>query len=110
MSCNSCHRPLQYCTCTPSCDDCMVQLDTKCVFYHKDNNNTSLLTGLGLQNGATLNLILETIDEKIRQLNVLNASLPILRADYVVNNLQGFLTAVDTEIGLIKARLTAGGL
>lgn len=81
---------------------CPIQLDFDCVIYHKDNNETSHLTCLNLTNGATLNNFAETIDSYICQLNVLNFTLPCLRADYTINNLLQFAEAVDEELCSIK--------
>lgn len=96
------------CNCPPcnNCDPCSssscpVQLDMACVFYHKNNNEISELDGLGLPNGSSLELIIETIDEKIKQLNVVNFTLPCLRAEYVVNTMQQFAQAVDTKLCIL---------
>lgn len=104
--CHICGQPSYYpCNCVQtSCNPCTsytgcpIQLDASCVFYHIANNSTSQLTGLNLSNGATLQLILETIDVKIRELNVPTWTLTCLRASYVINTLQQFGQAVDTEI------------
>jgi hypothetical protein len=73
-----------------------------CVFYHKDNNKLTELDGLAFTNGATLEIIIEAIDEKIKELNVLDFNLPCLRVTYVIHTLEQFAEAVDTEICLIK--------
>lgn len=108
MSCYNCHHTP--CTCHNSCNSCTsvvagcpVQLDAACVFYHKDNASISELPNLGITNGATLELILETIDTYIDDLNVSDFSLPILRVSYVINSLQQFAEAVDTEFGVLAA-------
>lgn len=81
---------------------CPIQLDWDCIIYHKDNNEVSNLTCLGLTNGATLNQFAELIDTYICQLDVSEYSLPCLREDYTINSLELFAEAVDTEICLIK--------
>lgn len=103
-SCGSCNP----CTCNPCVvvtTGCPIQLDTSCILYHKSNSEITELDGLNISNGATLELILETIDEKIKQLNVIDLNLPCLRQTYVINTLQQFIAAVDTELCLIKDRL-----
>lgn len=101
---NNCPPP-----CPPPCPDngCPVKLDFTCVIYHKDNNQLSKLDYLGLTNGATLQLVIETINEKLKQLKVLDFTLPCLRATYVISNLEQFAEAVDTELCLIKSTIAA---
>lgn len=90
--------------CPPPCPDngCPIHLDFKCVLYHKDNNELSKLTNLGLTNGATLQLFAETVDDKFGQINALNYNLPCLRTDYTISNLKQFAEAVDTELCILK--------
>lgn len=108
-SCGSCSP----CTCQSSCNGvvvtsgCPIQLDFSCILYHKSNGEVTELDGLNLTNGATLELVIETIDEKIKQVAVLDTTLTYLRTKYVINTLQQFLTAVDTELSDINDRLTA---
>lgn len=104
-TCQYCHNSCSSCSC--SYTGCPVQLDFSCVIYHKSNNEVTELDGLNLSNGATLELVIESLDEKIKQLKVLDFSLPCLRASYVINTMQQFVTAVDTELCLIKDRLDA---
>jgi hypothetical protein len=93
-----------YSCCASSCENgCPVQLDFSCVLYHKDNNETTELDGLELTNGATLELVIETIDEKVKEMNLALVSLPVLEATYVVNTITQFSQAVDTELGLMAA-------
>lgn len=84
---------------------CLVKLDTTCIIYHKNNNDLTQLTALGLTNGATLELILNTIDDYIEQLKLNELTLPILDVTYTINTLHQFATAVDTEIGLLRKYL-----
>jgi hypothetical protein len=77
-----------------------------CVFYHKDNNKLTELDGLNFSNGATLEIIIESIDEKIKDLNVVDFNLPCLRVGYVINTMEQFAEAVDTELCLIKDSIT----
>lgn len=108
MACNLCGKPRYSCNCQVICDPCNnngcpIQLDASCVFYHKNNNEVSELTNLGLTNGATLELILETIDVKLEGLNVLDWELDCLRDDFTINTLQQFAQAVDTKICQLSA-------
>jgi hypothetical protein len=77
-----------------------------CVFYHKDNDKLTELDGLNFTNGATLEIIIEAIDEKIKDLDVVDFNLPCLRIGYVINTLKQFSEAVDTELCLIKDSIT----
>lgn len=100
--CSSCHS--NSCGCPTACDPCNsipgcpVQLDFACAFYHKNNSTVSELDGLGFTNGATLEAIIEAIDEKVKQLAISTFLLPYLRASYVVNTLEQFTGAVDSEL------------
>lgn len=85
---------------------CAIQLDFDCIIYHKDNNEVTNLTCLGLTNGATLNQFAEAIDPYICQIKAQNYALPCLRDIYTINTLQQFAEAVDTELCLIKDNIT----
>ena len=107
VSCN-CQNNCSPCApkpCGCSTSGCPIKLDTSCIIYHKNNNELSeLIDGLGLQNGATLELILETISKKIEQINVTTWLFPYLvdSEGYTINTLQQFATAVDAEPGLLQ--------
>lgn len=78
-----------------------MKLDFECVIYHKGNNEITELDGLGLSNGATLELVIETIDEYIKQLKVVDWALPCLREHFgetPINTLSAFGSAVDTRL------------
>src|SRR5688572_9641278 len=77
---------------------CPIQLDWDCVIYHKDNNEVTNLTNLGLTNGATLNQFGEAVDTYIGLLKVEDFTLPCLRDTYTINSLQQFAEAVDTVL------------
>ncbi len=98
--CNRCYKPDNLCSCNCSTcqDDCPLTLDFKCLIYNKSGNDINHLEGLGLNNGATLRLFAEMVDEKIKQLNFLNTSLPYIRSNNLVNSLQQFATSVDHEL------------
>jgi len=104
MSCTPIHS--DDCGCSSCCGGCPVNLDMSCVFYHKDNNKLTELDGLNFSNGATLEIIIESIDEKIKDLNVVDFNLPCLRVGYVINTMEQFAEAVDTELCLIKDSIT----
>lgn len=97
--------------CNPNCNPCssgpVFQMDAANVIYHKDNNTTSQLTCLGLGNGATLQLILETIDTKICQLNVPDWTLTFLRESFLINTLAQFGAAVDQTLASLQSQITA---
>ena len=101
MSCIPCSQ-------TPDCGEsnpcipCDVTLDFKCIFYNTLGTDVTTLDGLGLANGSSLKLFAETVDEKIKQLNVINFSLTNLRQSHVINTLQQFAESVDSELGSLK--------
>lgn len=104
-TCQQCYNPCGSCTCNQYVyTGCPIQLDFSCVIYHKANNEVTELDGLGLPNGSTLELVIETIDEKIKQLGILNFTLPCLRARYVINTMQQFAQAVDTDLCIYEAK------
>ena len=96
------------CGCYNPCDPCSqpagcpIQLDFSCVIYHKDNNDVSELDGLAMTNGATLEAVIEAVDEKVKLLNVADWTLTYLRATYVINTLQQFAQSVDDELSLLR--------
>lgn len=103
--CNNCN-----CSCNSSaCDStgCPTKLDFSCIIYHKFGNKVTELDGLDLGNFSTLELVIETIDEYIKQLDVTIWELPILRAEYTINTLQQFGQSVDTELGELQAEIDA---
>jgi hypothetical protein len=59
--------------------------------------------------GTTLKLFAEAVDEKIKQLNVLDFSLPFLRISFVVNTMKQFAEAVDTKLSTLSADITSIG-
>lgn len=110
MSCN-CQQPhFSSSPCnTPrpcGCDSsgCLIKLDATCIIYHKNNNDVTQLDNLDLQNGATLELFMNTVDDYIGQIKASNWSFPILvdELGYTINTLQQFATAVDEQIGLLQ--------
>ena len=102
VPCNPCPSN---CKCSSCCSTgCPIKLDTSCIIYHKNNSTISGLVKLGLANGATLELILDTIDPYIGQLQANNWSLPYLRDQegYTVNTLEQFATSVDAELSILN--------
>ena len=99
--CNSCG----YTPCKCNSNGCPINLDFSCVFYHKSNNQISLLTGLGLSNGSTLQLFAETVDTYIQQMKVSDWTLLFLRENNVVNSLQQFGVAVDTTFSDLQGQI-----
>ena len=92
----------QNCGTPDPCIPCEITLDFKCIFYNTLGTDVTCLDGLNLANGSSLKLFAETVDEKIKQLNVINFSLTNLRQDYVINTLQQFSEAVDTQLGILE--------
>lgn len=112
--CGSNHyqSPHQYVSICDPCNTntgCPIQLDWDCVIYHKDNNEVTALTNLGLTNGATLNQFGEAVDVYIGFLKAQDYDLPCLRTtyDYTINSLQQFAEAVDTVLCELAADITA---
>lgn len=85
---------------------CPLQLDWDCSIYHKDNNEVTNLTCLGLSNGATLNQFAEAVDTYICQIKAADYTLPCLRETYTINNLEEFAEAVDTRLCEIAGDIT----
>lgn len=97
--------------------DCPITLDFTCILYHKNNSSLSELTGLNLTNGVNLEVVIEAIDIKIRQIsNLSDWDLEFLRASNIINTIEQFATATDStlsditdEITTINETLTASG-
>lgn len=92
----------------PPCGNngCPIMLDTNCSIYHLLQSSASRLVNLNLPNGSTLQLILETIDLQLGQINVNAWSLPFLRAvPYTITTLTQFGQSVDTEFSVVQAQL-----
>lgn len=78
VQCSCSHAPCAPCSsdttpCTPTpapCSEvgCMLQLDSACIFYHKDTNDASELVNLDIENGATLEEILHAVDDSVGSL------------------------------------------
>lgn len=86
---------------------CPIQLDTACLIYHKDGTQTNNLGPIGLNNGATVQLIADTIAPPVGLImNVPNYTLPVLRAvPYTINTIQQFAQAVDTQFGVVATEI-----
>lgn len=85
---------------------CPIQLDSNCVIYHKCNDQISGLVNLGLTNGATAQLIFDSIDPWIGYLKASLWSIPFLRAvPFTITTLPQFATAVDTELSLFSTEI-----
>jgi hypothetical protein len=90
------------------CDNaCPLTLDFKCVLYNKYNQEPTALDGLNLSNGSNLKVVIEQIDDKLAQLNLINHTLIYLRTKYTINTFTQFTTAVNLELSSINDRLNA---
>ena len=112
MWCSSCNQlvTLNGCGCHSSSSS-HIQKDSADIIYHKTNGEISELTNLDISNGATLELILETIDSQIAPIttsSILSTTLTYLRTKYVVNNLTQFLVAVSTELEELNTTVLTG--
>jgi hypothetical protein len=86
--------------------DCPVKLDFSCVFYHKDGDKVNQLDELKLPNGTNLEIIVEVIDERLKQTKFTTSTLNYLKQNYTINNLQQFAQAVDSEFTDVDSRIT----
>lgn len=106
----TCHDCLPYipdCITPNPCIPCDVIVDFKCVIYNTGSSDVSGLDGLNLGNGSSLKLFAETVDEKLKQLNVIDFTLANLRENYVINTLKQFAEAVDTEVDSLQDQIDA---
>lgn len=87
------------CNCRPT--GTTYTLDFTSVIYHKSLGTATGLLGLNLPNGSNLETIIEAIDTKIRQLNVVDWTLTYLRQSAVINSVQSFAEKVDSVLGTI---------
>lgn len=99
----------------PFCDPCSnpgpcpIQLDSNCVIYHKDNSQVNNLAPIGLNNGATVQLFMDTVAALLGPINNVSAwTLPCLRAvPYTINNIQQFGQSVDTQLCILSSAIAA---
>lgn len=103
--CNKCYQPFCGGTCNenPCESGCPIKLDFACIVYNKDGKEASKLSGLNLPNGSTLRLVVELLDEKIKQLDVVNYALPHLRQSHVINNVKKFAEVVDSTLASLRS-------
>lgn len=106
---------MSYCTCYNNPCTCSTtacypsQWDTASIIYHKSNGEISELINLDLENGSTLELILETIDTKLAGITgIMSTTLTYLRTKYTVNTLAQFMVAVSTELGVLNGKILGG--
>lgn len=105
INCGCVQQTLSPCAPCSNPGPCPILLDTQCIIYHKDNNTLSGLVALGLNNGSTLQLILDTIDVKLRAIDVNNWTLPCLRTIGPITTLQAFGQLVDTRLCEIQTEI-----
>lgn len=111
MWCSSCNQTITLTGCGCNSSSAHTQKDAADIIYHKSNGEISELTNLDISNGATLELILETIDVQIAPVttsSILATTLTYLRTKYVINNLTQFLVAVSTELDILNTIVLTG--
>jgi hypothetical protein len=84
---------------------CPIELDFSCVFYHKDNTKVNQLDEIKLPNGTNLEIIIEVIDERLKQTKFTTSALNYLSQNYTIKNLQQFAQAVDSEFASVDSRI-----
>ncbi len=88
---------------TPSCEPQPIipQFDATQIFYHKEcDAENSNLTTLGLNNGISLELFMESVDAALNESNAFNftaVALDCLKERYTINNMSNFVNAMNSE-------------
>ena len=112
--CQTCGLPISTpCGCdnyTPqyisnNCGCPIPDLDFACVKYHVSGNKISQLDGLSLPNGVNLEVVIEVLDEKIKQNKIDTSGLSYLKQNYTINNLQQFVQSTDTELASLNNKI-----
>lgn len=101
---SNCTQIVNNCDCDNSCP---LTLDFKCILYHKSNQSQTQLDGLNMSNGTTLEVVIEALDEQIKQLNLINHTMVYLRTKYTINTLTQFTNSVSQELAFLDARISA---
>ena len=94
-NCPNCNQSL------PKSVGCPTMVDAGCIYYHLNNQKLSLLTGIKLGNGTTLEAVVENLDAAIKnmqQIDFRNYDLPYLTTGGIVRTMEDFATRVDEAL------------
>jgi len=95
---------------TKKCESCEKPISTNCLFYNLENQESSHLLTLGVENGTPLNTVLETLTKKVNLTSTPNFTgftIPYLKGKYTTTNIQQFSEGVSFELGNLNSRTLA---
>lgn len=112
MACQDC-LPIPQSSCFDPCNvpdpcQCATQTDASCIFYNLCGTNTNKLYCTGVQNGTSLQVILEAFDAKLCQYvnqDYSRYNLYCLRQKYTISSGQQFAEAISKELCIAEQQI-----
>jgi hypothetical protein len=104
--CNDCEKT-PTCFETKKCEPCKAPISTSCLYYNLENQESSHLLALGVENGTPLNTILEQLTKKVNLVatpNFTSFTIPYLKGKSTVTNIKQFSELVSLELGNLNAK------
>ena len=103
--CNDCEKT-PTCFETKKCEPCKAPISTSCLYYNLENQESSHLLALGVENGTPLNTVLEQLTKKVNLVatpNYTTFTIPYLKGKTTVTNIKQFSEAVSLELGNLNS-------
>ena len=104
--CNDCEQTPS-CFETKKCEPCKAPISTSCLYYNLENQESSHLLALGVENGTPLNTVLEQLTKKVNLVatpNFTSFTIPYLKGKSTVTNIKQFSELVSLELGNLNAK------
>jgi len=102
--CLDCDKPT--CFEIKKCEPCKAPISTSCLYYNLENQESSHLLALGVENGTPLNTVLEQLTKKVNLVatpNYTTFTIPYLKGKTTVTNIKQFSEAVSLELGNLNS-------
>jgi hypothetical protein len=103
--CNDCEKT-PTCFEIKKCEPCKAPISTSCLYYNLENQESSHLLALGVENGTPLNTVLEQLTKKVNLVatpNYTTFTIPYLKGKTTVTNIKQFSEAVSLELGNLNS-------
>ena len=103
--CNDCEKT-PTCFETKKCEPCKAPISTSCLYYNLENQESSHLLALGVENGTPLNTVLEQLTKKVNLVatpNYTTFTIPYLKGKTTVTNIKQFSEVVSLELGNLNS-------
>lgn len=92
---------------TKKCEPCKAPISTSCLYYNLENQESSHLLAIGVENGTPLNTVLEQLTKKVNLVatpNFTSFTIPYLKGKSTVTNIKQFSELVSLELGNLNAK------